>query len=337
MAAPQDGHRRPANEDEIPTMTSRSDALAMSAPCRGGGVQTEPNSGSKKSRLEEDPEAANAGAKPLARGGVEGVKAFECATSQLCGGKEAGGGLSKVGRLLSFDERLLRAPDVLAAVREAQFLADYCGGEDLMASESEELLRRSAALPSGPFRRVRRVRIDVADDVEDSQLRLWLHIMQSASFSATLSPTVVGANAGESAMTVNTSRPADTQGLTSFNRKTPSVGARKKRPVTAVDGVESAELLTLVDWRWARAKGFYDPFSKTWNEEKGGLEAYLEAVKRRRSSRERAAESKRAKDDAALPESFSSASSMRQPLALQWGAGWLPAGHSSVIRMDGRP
>jgi hypothetical protein len=43
--------------------------------------------------------------------------------------------------------------------------------------------------------------------------------------------------------------------------------------------------LSLVDWRWARARGFYDPSTKRWDESKGGLEAYLVDVWRRKGAK----------------------------------------------------
>jgi hypothetical protein len=45
--------------------------------------------------------------------------------------------------------------------------------------------------------------------------------------------------------------------------------------------------LSLVDWRWARIKGFYDAESKQWNEAKGGVSAYLKEIQRRRKVKRR--------------------------------------------------
>ena len=43
--------------------------------------------------------------------------------------------------------------------------------------------------------------------------------------------------------------------------------------------------MSMVDWRWASAKGFWDRNKQCWNEEMGGQAAYLaqRAMKRRRN------------------------------------------------------
>jgi hypothetical protein len=44
--------------------------------------------------------------------------------------------------------------------------------------------------------------------------------------------------------------------------------------------------MNTADWRWAAVKGFWDPLRRCWNEEVGGMNAYLSQRNQRRASRE---------------------------------------------------
>jgi hypothetical protein len=46
-------------------------------------------------------------------------------------------------------------------------------------------------------------------------------------------------------------------------------------------------MMSLVDWRWARAKGYYDGSRKEWNEAKGGMGGYLKDAMARREKKKK--------------------------------------------------
>lgn len=45
--------------------------------------------------------------------------------------------------------------------------------------------------------------------------------------------------------------------------------------------------LSLVEWRWARNKGYYNAVERKWNDEKGGLKAYLEEIRKRQNEKKK--------------------------------------------------
>lgn len=64
----------------------------------------------------------------------------------------------------------------------------------------------------------------------------------------------------------------------------------KKRKLSGGD--DKRVKMSLVDWRWAASKGFWDSANRCWNEAMGGMEGYLkerENMKRSRQSRKASA------------------------------------------------
>jgi hypothetical protein len=65
-----------------------------------------------------------------------------------------------------------------------------------------------------------------------------------------------------------------------FRPLLPILASTSKQESSSGEDDESS--LSLVQWRWARARGFYSSETRQWNEAKGGLKGYLKDVQRRR-------------------------------------------------------
>jgi hypothetical protein len=72
------------------------------------------------------------------------------------------------------------------------------------------------------------------------------------------------------------------------------------RPLQRLPDLEPPPL-SLVDWRWARAKGYYNAETREWNEDRGGVQGYLRDVEERRSSKRRKQSSLERPADTKLP------------------------------------
>ena len=51
------------------------------------------------------------------------------------------------------------------------------------------------------------------------------------------------------------------------------------------DLLGNSNVMNTADWRWAAEKGFWDPRRRCWNEELGGIKAYLAQRNKRRAVR----------------------------------------------------